>query len=252
MKKLLHFLILLISFWATAQNEALFNEATEAYNQGDYEKAIANYLQIEKNGKHSVSLYYNLGNAYYKLNKVAPSIYYYEKALLLKPNDPEIKNNLAYSQNMALDAIEELPETGISRIYRQITTYLTFDQWAYTAIVFMILFVFSYIAFYYFKYATQKRIAFITSIVSLGVVALTIVIAYLQYRDFKADQPAIVFSEEVTVRSEPNNRTPEIFKLHEGAKVFVLEQLNDWNKIQLTDGKTGWIPTESIKLLKNF
>ncbi len=244
--------MLCISFWGTAQNNALFNEATEAYNKGDYEKAIENYLQIQKNGKHSVSLYYNLGNAYYKLNKVAPSIYYYEKALLLKPNDPQIKNNLAYSQNMALDAIEELPETGISKIYRQVTTFLSFDQWAYAAVAFMVLFVLAYIAFYYLKYATQKRIAFITSIASLGVVALTITFAYLQYRDFKADQPAIVFAEEVSVRSEPNNRNAEIFKLHEGAKVYVLEELNDWNEIRLTDGKTGWITKESIKLLRDF
>ncbi len=241
MKKLMTILVLLMCFWVSAQNETLFNEATKVYNEGDYEKAVENYLKILENGEHSAELYFNLGNSYYKLNQIAPSIYYYEKALLLKPNDAEIKNNLAYAQNMTLDAIETMPETGLSKIYKKITGFLSFDQWAYSAIIFMLLFVLAYIAFYYFRYATQKRIAFITSMVSL-IIAV----------DFRATQPAIIFSEEVVIKSEPNNRSQEAFTLHQGTKVSVLEELNDWKKIQIADGKTGWIRSENIRLLKNF
>ena len=245
-------LVLLMCFWVSAQNETLFNEATKVYNEGDYEKAVENYLKILENGEHSAELYFNLGNSYYKLNQIAPSIYYYEKALLLKPNDAEIKNNLAYAQNMTLDAIETMPETGLSKIYKKITGFLSFDQWAYSAIIFMLLFVLAYIAFYYFRYATQKRIAFITSIVSLIIAVVSVVFAYVQYNDFRATQPAIIFSEEVVIKSEPNNRSQEAFTLHQGTKVSVLEELNDWKKIQIADGKTGWIRSENIRLLKNF
>ena len=114
MKKLLSVVIFLFGLVAFGQNETLFNQATEAYNEGAYQKAVDNYLEILDNGQHSAELYYNLGNSYYKLNQIAPSIYYYEKALLLRPNDEEIKNNLAYANNMTLDAIETLPETGLS------------------------------------------------------------------------------------------------------------------------------------------
>ncbi|WP_337251769.1 tetratricopeptide repeat protein [Maribacter halichondriae] len=116
MKKLMTFLLLLICFSVSGQNEALFSEASKAYNGGNYENAIQNYLEILENGQHSAEVYFNLGNSYYKLNQIAPSIYYYEKALLLRPNDSEIKNNLAYAQNMTLDAIDEMPETGLSKI----------------------------------------------------------------------------------------------------------------------------------------
>ena len=97
MKKLLSVVIFLFGLVAFGQNETLFNQATEAYNEGAYQKAVDNYLEILDNGQHSAELYYNLGNSYYKLNQIAPSIYYYEKALLLRPNDEEIKNNLAYA-----------------------------------------------------------------------------------------------------------------------------------------------------------
>ena len=119
--KKMTFLVCFLSLsFGFAQNETLFNEATELYNNGEYSAAIENYEEILENGEHSASLYFNLGNCYYKLNSIGPSIYYYEKALLLSPNNEEIKNNLRFAQNMRLDAIEEMPKTELSRIYNSI------------------------------------------------------------------------------------------------------------------------------------
>jgi tetratricopeptide (TPR) repeat protein len=252
MRRILPFLLLWSSFFISAQNETLFNSGTEAYNQGDYNKAIESYLKILENGQHSAELYYNLGNSYYKLNQIAPSIYYYEKALLLKPNEPEIKNNLGYAQNMTLDAIETMPKTGLAKIYQNVVGIFSFDQWGYMAVGFMILFVVLYIAFYYLKYATQKRITLISGMLFLLMAITTAVIAFISYEDFKADRPAIVFSDEVIIKSEPNERSQEIFRLHEGTKLNVLEEYNDWKKIRIADGQMGWLSAESIKLLKDF
>ncbi|SDL64426.1 SH3 domain-containing protein [Kriegella aquimaris] len=252
LKKIITIFSLLICFWASAQSEALFNRATTAYNEGNYEQAAENYLKILENGQHSSELYFNLGNCYYKLNHIAPSIYYYEKALLLKPNDPEIKNNLAYAQNMTLDAIEPLPKTIFAKIYKSTVKALSFDQWAYLAIAFMFLFVISYIAFYFFRFSSRKRLAFVISIISLLLMLVGIIFAYLGYREFKKDNPAIIFSEETMVKSEPNKRSQAIFTLHEGAKVNVVDVLNDWKKIEIADGKTGWISSEDLKMLKDF
>ena len=243
---------MLFSFTASAQNDALFNRATTFYNEGEYEKASENYFKIIENGEHSAAVYYNIGNCYYKLNQIAPSIYYYEKALLLKPNDREIKNNLAYAQNMTLDAFEALPETSLSKLYKNITGLLSFDQWSYASVFFVFLFILAYILFYYLRYSSHKRIAFIASITSLFIAVFCLVLALVQFRDFEAEMPAIVFSEELIVKSEPNNRSSQAFLLHEGTKVYILDELNDWKKIELKDGKTGWVPSNEIKLLKDF
>ncbi|WP_247656534.1 tetratricopeptide repeat protein [Maribacter sp. MMG018] len=251
-KKFTLILGLLFMFIASAQNEKLFDQATEAYNNGDYEKAIELYNSILGNGQHSAALYYNLGNAYYKLNHIAESIYYYEKSLLLNPSDEEVKTNLGFAQNMTLDAIDTLPQTGLARIYKNVTTILTFDQWAYISIICMVLFVLLYIAFYYFKYSTKKRWAFIGSLIALFLCIISIAFAAIGKRDFNLDNPAIIFAEEIAVNTEPNNTSETIFTLHSGTKVNVLETLNNWKKIRLSDGKTGWVPQTELKLLKDF
>ncbi|CAZ95558.1 tetratricopeptide repeat protein [Zobellia galactanivorans] len=252
MRQIFFIVIAFVTLTVSGQNKALFDQATEAYNVGEYQRAVDSYLEILQNGQHSAELYYNLGNAYYKLNQIAPSIYYYEKALLLKPNDSEIKNNLGYAQNMTLDAIDRMPATGLTKIYDSTIGILSFDQWAYASIVFMILFVLLYIAFYYFHYSSRKRLAFIFSMISLLAMLTSVVFAFLQHSEFEADDPAIVFAKEASVKSEPNKRSLEAFTLHEGTKVNVLEELNDWKKIRIPDGTTGWIQTEDIKILKDF
>ncbi len=251
-KNILLILIFLAPMVANAQDDALFYKASKDYNEGNYAEAAKNYLSILEQGQHSAALYYNLGNTYYKLNDIGPSIYYYEKALLLAPNDQEIMNNLSYAKHMTLDAIETLPETGLSKIYNTLKGWLSFDQWAYIAVALMMLFVIAYIAFHTLQYTTQKRIAFITSLTALLCAMGSIAIAFTLYTDFNMEDPAIVFSEQSAVRSEPNARGQEVFVLHEGTKVEVLDELNDYRKIRLTDGKTGWLPSKDIRLLKDF
>lgn len=252
MKFLLSILMFFISFSVFSQNNDLFEKATAAYNEADYNKAIAHYSEILETGQHSANLYFNLGNAHYKVNEIGPSIYYYEKALLLKPGDSEILNNLGYAQNMTVDAVKTVPVNTLTEVYTKIVSLFTFDQWAYLAIGFMILFVLLYIAFYTFRYASQKRIAFITSILSIFLSVLSIVLGFMAYNDYKNDQPAIIYVDEVRVKSEPNSKSQEVFRLHEGTKVQVLEELNAWKKVQIADGQTGWLESEEIKLLKDF
>jgi|TARA_R110000737_G_scaffold246544_2_gene256900 tetratricopeptide (TPR) repeat protein len=244
--------LLFFGLIGTAQNTPVFDQATASYNDGAYETAIELYKTILDSGEHSAELYYNLGNSYYKLNDIPNSIYFYEKALILAPNDAEILNNLGYAQQMTLDAIDTLPETGLARFYKEITNTLHFDQWAYLAVAFMFLFVLLYILFYYSRYSSRKRWAFIGSITCLFISLITIAFAYIGQSDANATQPAIIFTDEVGIQAEPNTTSNEVFVLHAGTKVNVLEELNDWNKIRLTDGKTGWVAFKHLKLLKDF
>lgn len=252
MKSWIFIIIIFLSPFCQAQNDVLFDEAAKAYNEGDYELAIDNYQHVLESGVHSASIYFNLGNAYYKLNEIGPSIYYYEKALLLDPNDNEIRNNLAYAQQMTIDDIEPLPQTAISRIVSRVMNILTFDQWAYTSIGFMFLFVSLYLAFYFYRYADKKRLAFIGSMVCLFFAALSVVMAVLQYQEYKKTDPAIIFASETSVKEEPNNRSITLFNLHEGSKVYVQETLQDWHKVKLADGKNGWIPASDLREIKDF
>ncbi|EDP72621.1 aerotolerance-related exported protein [Flavobacteriales bacterium ALC-1] len=240
------------SVFGFSQNDTVFEEANSLYNEGKYAEAIDKYEEILGLDTHSAELYFNLGNANYKLNNIAPSIYYYEKALQLNPTDKDIQDNLAFAQNMTIDAIDKVPEVGFSRILKNIVNTFNTDTWAKIAVGTVLLFVLLFLM-YHFSYATtKKRIAFVTSILSLLIACFSVVMAFQKEGLDKKDNPAIVFAQESRVKSEANQQSEEVFRLHEGTKVQVLETYEDWKKIQLSDNSTGWVPSKDIKLLKLF
>ncbi|RKE98654.1 SH3 domain-containing protein [Ichthyenterobacterium magnum] len=252
MKLVFYILTYFISTIAIAQNDALFNEGNALYNNGNYTEALDKYKTILNSGEHSAELYFNIANAHYKLNHIAPSIYNYEKALLLAPNDADIKNNAAFARNMTVDAIDVLPKVGFSKLLSNITHTFSFDVWAGLAVVFILGFVFLFINYYFSNYTSSKRMSFVFSSLCLLLSLVALSFAFHKYNLDDNYNPAIVFAQASDVKSEPNLRSDEAFQLHEGTKVQVLDSVNDWRKIKLSDGKTGWIISDDIKLIKNF
>lgn len=230
-------------------NNATFKQANDLYNNGQYEEALIHYEKILKDGEHSANLYFNLGNTHYKLNHIAESIYNYEKGLLLEPANKDILNNLSFSQKMTVDAINPIPESGFSKIFNSLAGKFNFNTWGKIAIGFSILFVLSFIVYYFSYSTTKKRILFLTSALSLILMVVSVLIAFQQEMNGKNTIHAIVFSEEASVKTEPNRRSDESFRLHEGTKVKVLETVKEWKSIKLADGKTGWINSSEIKEL---
>lgn len=252
MKQIVYIFVFLFGALVSAQNSAIFEQANALYNDGKYAESIDNYNTILETNKHSAELYFNLANAHYKLNNIAPSIYFYEKALQLSPNDDEIKNNLAFARNMTIDAIDSIPLTGFSKIVNNITNTMSFDNWAKVSVGFVLAFVILFLG-YYFAYSTiNKRLAFIGSLTTLCLMFISLAFAFHKYNLVKNDRPAIVFEQESKIKNEPNSRSEEAFRLHEGTKVQVLDTVKNWSKIKLSDGKTGWVSTAEIRMLSNF
>lgn len=252
MKVIIVFLIAICSVFTNAQNNALFKEGNTLYNEGKYNEAIEKYESILNTNEHSEALYFNLANAHYKLNNIAPSIYYYEKAKLLNPDDTEITNNLSFAQNMTIDAIDKVPEVGFSRIFKNMANTFSTDGWAKIAISGVFVFVLLFLFYHFTQRTSQKRISFITSIIAIGFGLFSVLMAYQKNGIEKSNNPAIVFAQESRVKADPNKTSEEVFRLHEGTKVQVLETYEDWHKIEISDKTTGWILAEDIKLLKMF
>ena len=249
MKKIFFILLALVSSVVWCQSNALFEQGKEHYKNGKFQEAINAWEKVLDNGKHSASLYFNLGNANYKLNNIGPSIYYYEKALQLAPADSDIKTNLKFAENTRIDAIEPLPKTILKRWYEQLAGALTYDGWAVTSVVGAILFVLLFLSYWFSASETKKRLFFITSVVSILVLLVGLVMAYQTYGDVLQDTPAIVFSESTQVKSEPNMGSETAFILHEGTKVQITATEDKWIRVLLANGKDGWIPASDVKRL---
>ncbi len=254
MKKAL-LLIFLFSqiYFGQANNtaEKVFEIANEMYKKGDYENAIQKYEFIEKNIKQqSAELYFNLGNCYYKLNKIAPSIYYYEKALLLHPGDNAIETNLKFAQKRTIDNIKTTNEFAIAKFIRTTTAHFSVSSYTWFSIIFSILTLVSFILFLYHSSATIKRISFSAMFVFILLGVLCFFAAHFFTQFATKDKAAIVFEDSIEVKSEPKEDAETAFTLHEGTKVYVKETLENYNRIQLADKTEGWILSTAIKEIR--
>ncbi|WP_299105144.1 tetratricopeptide repeat protein [uncultured Tenacibaculum sp.] len=248
MKKTLVILLLFIANFANAQNaNVLFADANMLYKEGKYTEAIEKYNQIIAEGNVSSELYYNLGNCYYKLNKVAPTIYNYEKALQLNPLNEDAQNNLIFAKRLTLDRIEALPKSIFQKINENFLQKFTYNSWAIFSILFSVLASVLFLLFYFSYSPNQKRLYFTTSIISFILLAITLVITFNQYDQEKNNIQAIVFPEQIEIKNAPTKNSDDVFTLHEGTKVKVLDTVDNWKKIKLADGKIGWTLAANLK-----
>ncbi len=242
------FLLLIFSTFAFAQTaDNLFTDANELYKKGNYTEAIELYKKVEGLQVHSDDLYYNLGNSYYKLNKVASSIYYYEKALKINPTNSDVITNLAFAKRMKIDAIEIMPKTIFQKFSNSFIYKLTYNSWAWLAVILSFLGAILFLL-YHFSYSSGKKLLYFnTSILSAILLIFAVIFAYKSY-DYEVNTKfAVIFKQTTEIKNAPTLNSDTVFELHEGTKVQVLDVIDDWKKIKLPDGKIGWIVADDMK-----
>ena len=248
---MIFFIVSTLSLKAQAPVSPLFEEGNTAYNNGDFFKAVTLYEQTLLTGKHSASLYFNLGNAYYRLNKVAESIYNYEKARQLDPENEDFKVNSAFAQNMTIDAIEPLPESQLSQVQNSLYALASASIWSKIVVLFVWLFAIFFSIYLLNKTIKLKRLFFVLSLFSLVLFLSSFTIKFFANAEQENRKYAIIFSNEINIWSEPNLRAEIQFTLHEGTKVELLDSLDEWEKIRIANGSEGWIKNASLKSLDN-
>lgn len=249
MKKIVFFLLVQIfALSAFAQNAAI-KEAEEAYTKEDYGKAIELYEGVLKSNGPSAAIYYNLGNAYYKANKIAPAILNYERALVLDPGDSDVRFNLQLARQKSVDKIEPVGDFFLTEWFEAIQNMGVADSWAKLGIVCFVLFIGCLILFFFSKYIRLKKIGFYLGLLLLVVVIFANIFASHQKDRIVNRKSAIIFAPTVTIKSSPDASGTDLFILHEGTKIFIKSKLGEWNEITTEDGSVGWIPTKDIEII---
>ena len=227
----------------------IFAQANAAYNEANYGKAVELYMHILDKGQHSAALYYNLGNAYYRLNQVAESIYFFEKAKQLAPENQDIKINSAFAQNMTIDAIEPLPQSQLALLQSKIFSLLTLDNWSKLTLGLLWLFALLFLGYLFTQSTAVKRNLFFLSTAFLILFIGAFGITFSKDSKSKQTQYAILFSKKIDTWSEPNQQGDLLFMLHEGTKVQVLDSLAEWQKIRISNGSEGWLRNANLRNL---
>lgn len=245
MKKI--FLVAAILFIFLGLNAQSLKEANDLYKKGDFKKSAQIYESLVSQNFESSSLYFNLGNSYYKMSKIAPAILNYERALLLNPTDRDIRYNLRMTRTLVKDKINEIPVFFLVRWKNSIVMYFNTDIWAILSIILFVIFLILMIFFLFSKSRRKKKIIFSLSGLLFLFVVFSNICASSQKDRLTEREYAIVFSPSVTLKGSPNDSGTELFLLHEGTKVKIIENLGDWTNVQISDGNEGWIHKNSIR-----
>lgn len=224
-------------------------EADSAYSKEAYDKAIQLYTDLLKEGE-SADIYYNLGNCYYKKDDMARAVLQYERALLLDPGDGDIRFNLELARSKTIDKITPESEMFFVTAFRSLVDCMSVDGWAYLAVGAFVLMLLTFALYLFASKIVLKKIGFFTALVMLVLVVLSNLFAYQQKQQLTHRTGAIVMASSVVVKSTPNESGTDLFVLHEGTRVEIVDDtMKDWKEIRLADGKVGWMRKDQLEVI---
>ena len=228
----------------------MWNMANSAYMSGDFNAAIDLYNNILETGKHSARLYYNLGNAYFKANRLGQAILNYNRAQLLDPGNDDTAYNLALANARAVDKIEGVPEFFLSKWIRSIGLTFNSNTWTAIGLALLAVTLAAVILWLVSRSMPMRKTGFYGAVIA----ALLCIISFAYAQSARARQTesryAIVMNIAAPVKSSPSSTSKDIFILHEGTKVQVYETLDGWCEISIADGNKGWIQETAIELIE--
>ncbi|MBD8389473.1 tetratricopeptide repeat protein [Dysgonomonas sp. BGC7] len=227
--------------------------ATTAYNEGKFHEAIA---ILEKTGKEelakgneSADLYYNLGNAYFRINDLANARLNYERALLLAPGDKDIKHNIDYLLTKVEDKILVADTFFLNIWFRVVQNILSSDGWAVLAIASFLVFIAGLVFFFFSKSIVVKKGAFYVGLVSLVIVIFANIFVFKQKNKIEHRDTAVIMVGSVPALSSPDINSKELFILHSGTKVSVTKEDRNWFEIEIDNGSVGWISRDKLEII---
>ena len=247
-------ILLVVPVAASAENDAyvdsLWNSANASYVEGRWADAVSDYEKIADMGLESAALYCNTGDAWFKDGNVPMAILYYERALNIDPSYSDARYNLELLNSAVQDRIDPVPELILKAWARKACWMMDSDSWA---VCFLVLLAFSLALMLVFVLAPTagwRRTGFFTGIAVLLLAVASLAFSIWQKNDYMNAEDAIIMRPVTSVKSSPSSESStDLFILHEGTKVKVLDTVGKWNNIELADGRQGWIPSDDIEII---
>jgi tetratricopeptide (TPR) repeat protein len=232
-----------------ADNNILKAKADSAYSHEQYDKAIQLYEKLSKETS-DYKIYYNLGCSYYRIDNIAKSILWLERSSRLNPSDEDVRFNLALIRNKTIDKITPKHEMIFVSLFKKLVNLMSLKSWSIVNICMFILACVFVSLFFFSNVLFLRKIGLFVSTLCLILCILGNICAYNQ-RMFKSDhEDGIIMSPAVTVKSTPAESGSDLFVIHEGTYVEIIDSsMKDWFEIQIADGKIGWLPKKTLELI---
>ena len=235
-----------------SQGKELFRQANQTRDPQQaselYGKAVLRFERIVREGEiQNGKLFYNIGNAYFRMDDLGRAILNYRRAEQFIPNDVNLNQNLAYARQRRVDNFEEPPEKRVLK-----TLFFWHHDLSARArsILFGAAFVLLWVAL-----ATRLffRRPFLIWIVSLSALTAALFLSSLlvEMVSTGSNPSGVILAEEVIARKGDSQTYEPSFKepLHRGTEFLLIENRTDWLYVELPDGRRCWLPAEAVELI---
>jgi tetratricopeptide (TPR) repeat protein len=235
------------SFTLASNAEKAFEQAAVFYQNQEYGRALAIYDSLLKLGYQSAELEFNTGNAYYRTGQISQAILHYERSALLNPSDAETQHNLRIAYLSTVDKIEPEPLLFYERWLQNIAYNGTVSKKTFIAQLLLWLSCGLFAVYLFFKKTSLRRWGFYLSMVFLFSGFCVWLLAENHRRHLHHNKGAIIFTEAIYVKGSPIKDGANLFMLHEGTKVTIVDELEGWKKIRIANGNEGWLMEDALK-----
>ena len=221
----------------------------KAYMEGAYDKAVEEYSTILEGGEYSMELYYNLANAYFKMENIGKAILYYNKALRIAPSQEDVLHNLAIAETRTKDKITAVPEFFLHRWMRVVRNSVSCNAWGALSLLFFALILTFALLFLLASRLGVRKAGFYGALCSLLLFVATTAFAISSRNDILTEDEAVVMSSAISVKSSPDRSATDLFVLHEGTKLRIVAEFDEWVEVVIADGKKGWTERKNIETI---
>lgn len=246
------FILFLVVFQAfqlrATEVDSLWNSAVNSYSEERYADALEQFKTIEESGWVSARLYYNIANCFFKQsNQLGSAILYYEKALKEDPGFKDAEVNLNFARQFILDRIDSVPDFILITWIAGVKNLLGADLWAWISIICALAVATLLLLFRYGKRAGMRKSSFIFAMISLILFIISLIFSVSSMKEYTKESEAIVMIPVTSVKASPAEGAKSVFILHEGTKVELIEELGKWIRIEIADGRQGWIDSRDLE-----
>ena len=235
---------------ASAGADSLWTAGVQAYSDGLWSEALADWQEICEMGLESSDLYCNIGDAWYKQNELGQAVLAYERALKLDPSNATARYNLDFVNNMIQDKIETVPEFFLKQWSRKLCWLLPSGAWAAICLVLFAAVLACLLLFLLSASSSARKTGFILGVVLLVLASLSLAFSLRQRADYRKVDAAVVVKPVSSAKSSPGSSSVvDLFVLHEGTKVQIIDKVGEWVNIELSDGRQGWILASDLETI---
>lgn len=233
-----------ISIHAISSN---YEDGNLAYEQKNYAEAIEIYeANIAQNGG-SATVYYNLANAYYKINSFGKAVLNYERCLAIQPANEDAAFNLSLANLHTKDKLQPVNEPALNKWWRKFVSGRTPQFWGIIALCCIWISLFGFIVFRFAKKIPAQKTGFYSSIIAFLCFIFFLFTTFSCLHFQKTYRFAIILAPSATLKSEPTESSTSLMLLHEGLKLQILSTEESWTEVKLADGNVGWLANTSIE-----